>query len=194
MPKPSTKSPKPYEATPADPASSHVAETVDAVANLHAQHHLKRSVAEKLIDNWTSRLARPFSLAVLFLAVAAWIAMNALNASSAIDPPPFPWLFGVLAFLSLTMGVLILSTQRRADALAQLREQLTLNLATLTERKVTKVIELIEELRRDSPNIENRIDLEAKQMAAQAQPGEMLGALAEMHEESLKPAKTTDEP
>jgi len=179
--------------TTSDPASTHVAETVDAVANLHAQHHLKRSAAEKLIDNWTSRLARPLSLGVLFLVVAAWIAMNALSGHSAIDPPPFPWLFGVLAFLSLTMGVLILSTQRRADALAQLREQLTLNLATLTERKVTKVIELIEELRRDSPNIENRIDLEAKQMAAQAQPGEMLGALAEMHEESLKPLKTADE-
>jgi len=180
--------------TNSDPTSSHVAETVDAVANLHAQHHLKRSVVEKVIDDWTSRLARPLSLGLLFLGVAAWIALNALNGYSAIDPPPFPWLFGVLTLLSLTMGVLILSTQRRADALAQLREQLTLNLATLTERKVTKVIELIEELRRDSPNIANRIDLEAKQMAAQAQPGEMLGALAEMHEESLKPAKTTGEP
>ncbi len=180
--------------TNSDPTSSHVAETVDAVANLHAQHHLRRTVVEKVIDSWTSLLSRPICLALLFLGVATWIAINTLSGYSAIDPPPFPWLFGVLTLLSLTMGVLILSTQRRADALAELRERLTLNLATLTERKVTKVIELLEELRRDSPNIENRIDLEAKQMAARAQPGEVLGEIAEMHEESLKPPKTTNEP
>ena len=56
------------------------------------------------------------------------------------------------------MGILILSTQRRADQLAELREQMTLELASVTERKVAKVIELIEELRRDSPTLKNRTD------------------------------------
>ena len=52
-------------------------------------------------------------------------------------------------------------------------------MATVTERKVTKVIELLEELRRDSPDVKNRVDDEAKQMAARAQPSEILEAIAE---------------
>jgi hypothetical protein len=46
-----------------------------------------------------------------------------------------------LTFLGLVMGILILSTQRRADQLAELREQMTLELASVTERKVAKVID-----------------------------------------------------
>ncbi len=52
--------------------------------------------------------------------------------------------------------MLILTTQRRADELAQHREQLTLELAILSEQKTAKVIELLEEMRRDNPNLRNR--------------------------------------
>jgi uncharacterized membrane protein len=52
-------------------------------------------------------------------------------------------------------------------------------MATVTERKVTKVIELLEELRRDSPDVRNRVDHEAKQMSARAQASDVLGAISE---------------
>jgi uncharacterized membrane protein len=81
------------------------------------------------------------------------------------------------------MGVLILSTQRRADQLASLRDQMTLELASVTERKVAKVIELLEELRRDSPELKDRIDHEARQMAERINPREMLTAIKDTHEE-----------
>jgi hypothetical protein len=56
--------------------------------------------------------------------------LTSLAGYTVIDPPPFPWLFETLTFLGLLMGIiLILSTQRRADQLAELREQMTLELA-----------------------------------------------------------------
>jgi uncharacterized membrane protein len=165
---------------------SHIAETVDAVAQIHSDHHLKRTPMEKFMDNWTARLARPAVLAAVVCGVALWIAINLLAplaGYAAIDEPPFFWLEGTLTFLALAMGILILSTQRRADQLAELREQMTLELASVTERKVAKVIELIEELRRDSPTLKNRTDHEARQMAVRTSPGDVLIAIKDSHEE-----------
>ena len=165
---------------------SHIAETVDAVAQIHADHHLKRTAMERFMDNWTARLARPPVLAGVVCAVVLWIALNLLAplvGYAIVDAPPFPWLFEALTFLGLVMGILILSTQRRADQLAELREQMTLELASVTERKVAKVIELIEELRRDSPTLKNRTDPEARQMSVRTSPGEVLIAIKDSHEE-----------
>jgi len=99
---------------------------------------------------------RPAVLAGVVFGVALWIAINLLASVAGytiLDAPPFPWLFKALTFLGLVMRILILS--RREDQLAELREQMTLELASLTERKVAKVIELIEELRRDIPTVKD---------------------------------------
>jgi uncharacterized membrane protein len=165
---------------------SHIAETVDAVAQIHVDHHLKRTAIEKFMDDWTARLARPAVLLGVVFGVCSWIAINLLAPLAGytmLDAPPFPWLFEALTFLGLVMGILILSTQRRADQLAELREQMTLEVASVTERKVAKVIELIEQLRRDSPTLKDRTDHEAKQMAIRTSPGEVLTAIKDSHDE-----------
>jgi len=165
---------------------SHIAETVDAVARIHADHHLKRTAMEIFMDDWTARLARPVVLMTVICGVALWMVLNLLAplaGYAAIDEPPFLWLFEALTLVGVVMGILILSTQRRADQLAELREQMTLELASVTERKVAKVIELIEELRRDSPALKNRTDHEARQMSERTSPGEVLIAIRESHEE-----------
>jgi uncharacterized membrane protein len=172
---------------------SHIAETVDAVAQIHSDHHLKRTPMEIFMDNWTARLARPAVLLAIVCGVALWIALNLLAPLAGyaiIDTPPFPWLFEALTFLGLVMGILILSTQRRADQLAELREQMTLELASVTERKVAKIIELIEEARRDSPTLKNRTDHEARQMSERTSPGQVLIAIKDSHEEMV--ARSSD--
>ncbi|MGZ3339873.1 MAG: hypothetical protein ACXWLB_03670 [Reyranella sp.] len=74
---------------------SHIAETVDAVAQIHSDHHLKRTPVEKFMDDWTARLARPPVLAAVVCAVVLWIAANLLAPLAGyaiVDAPPFPWL------------------------------------------------------------------------------------------------------
>jgi hypothetical protein len=75
----------------------------------------------------------------------------------------------------------ILATQQREYQLAQLREQLTLELAILSEQKTAKVIQLLEESRRDNPLIRNRVDQEAEAMAQPADPQSVLDAIKETH-------------
>ena len=80
--------------------------------------------------------------------------------------------------------MLILTTQRRDESLSRRRELLTLELAILSEQKMTKVVALLEELRRDSPQIPDRKDLEADQMAAKADPHEVLAAIEDITRET----------
>jgi uncharacterized membrane protein len=82
------------------------------------------------------------------------------------------------------MVILILATQQREYQLAKLREQLTLELAILSEQKTAKVIQLLEESRRDNPLIRNRVDQEAEAMAQPADPQSVLDAIKETHAES----------
>lgn len=81
--------------------------------------------------------------------------------------------------MALYMAALILTTQRRADQFASHREQMTLQLAILSEQKAAKIIALVEELRRDSPEIRDRIDSEAQAMATHTSPETVSQAIRE---------------
>ena len=81
--------------------------------------------------------------------------------------------------LGLFITVLILIQQRHENDLTQLREQLTLELAILGEQKNAKIIQLLEEMRRDSPHLRNRVDDEAEALSVPADPAAVLEAIME---------------
>ena len=54
----------------------------------------------------------------------------------------------------------------------------------LSEQKTAKVIELLEESRRDNPLIQNRVDQEAEAMAKPADPKTVLEAIKETDAEA----------
>ena len=58
--------------------------------------------------------------------------------------------------------------------LAEHREQMTLELVILSEQKLAKIIQLLEESRRDNPLLDNRVDASADAMATPADP-QLLG-------------------
>jgi uncharacterized membrane protein len=106
---------------------------------------------------------------------------------------------GSVGFLALYVTILILTTQRREDELASYREQLTLELAILSEQKSAKIIALLEEMRRDSPALKNRVDEEAAAMAVAADSQAVLDAIKDSEElalaaEMLTPADTEVDP
>ena len=166
--------------TPILPA--HIEETIQAIARLHADHHEESGALQRALDRVTAWIGRPAFIAVLSLALATWIGANLgalVLGKHAPDPPPFGWLQVLLGIMALYVTLLILATQRRADELAGYREQLTLELAILGEQKSAKIIELLEEMRRDNPLLNNRVDEVAAQMAVAADPQAVLDAIKE---------------
>ncbi len=60
-----------------------------------------------------------------------------------------------------------------------------LELVILSEQKTAKIIELIEELRRDDPHIRNRLDDEATALSAPAEPQAVLKAIKSKYDEAM---------
>jgi len=164
----------------------HIENAVDALARLHAEHHKNSTPSQRTLGGLTLVLAQHWFIAGLSVAVAGWIAFNLLGSRLGYappDPPPFEWLGFALALSSLYMILLVYANQRRDDQLAEIREQLTLELALLNEHKTAKIIELLEELRRDIPIVDNRLDSQAKQMARPIEPERVLEAIRETRAE-----------
>lgn len=160
---------------------AHIEQTIQAIGRLQTQHENQATAADRLMDRMTATIGRPLFLIWAALIVLFWTIGNvgaARMGYPAIDPPPFAFAQGALTLSALCVTVIILTSQRRADKLAGLRAQLTLELAILGEQKTAKVIDLLEESRRDNPLIANRDDQEASEMSKPADPEAVLDAIS----------------
>lgn len=176
---------------------AHIEDTVEAIAKVHADHHREAGTLQRLVERLTGWIGRPRFLAAMTVVILAWVALNLampVAGLKAWDEPPFAWLQGVIGVLALYVTVLILTTQRRDDQIAGYREQLTLELAILGEQKSAKIIALLEEMRRDSPTLQDRVDHEAAAMSVAADPQAVLDAIketeSELHETTTGLAET----
>ncbi len=164
--------------------SSHEADSIEAVVDLHQAHHRATSPLQRGIDGFIDWLGRPHVVAGFVLAVIAWTGGAAVMSSGRFDEPSYAWLELCATLAALLIAMMILATQRRQDQLAERRAQLTLQLALLADKKMAKTIALIEELRRDNPDLADRVDAESDDMARPADPQEVLAAI----DQRAKPA------
>jgi uncharacterized membrane protein len=151
----------------------HIEETIRATAKLYADHHKAATRVQLVVARMVDLLGRPGCIGLLIAAVLCWIGGNLLALAfgyTPIDPPPFSWLELVVSLMALCITALVLTTQRRNDQLAEHREQMTLELAILSEQKLAKIIQLLEESRRDNPLLDNRVDASADAMAMPVDP------------------------
>ncbi len=136
--------------------------------------------AERFVARLISTIGRPVFVAYVLAFIALWAALNlgalALHITQ-FDPPPFYWLQGIVSLTALCVTILVLSTQRRTERLAEERAQLTLQVAMVGDQKIAKVIALLEELRSDHPEIVDRHDPQAQAMAEPTDPQTVLDAL-----------------
>ncbi|WP_419813715.1 DUF1003 domain-containing protein [Glacieibacterium sp.] len=156
---------------PGDPG--HVNETVEHLAQMHRELDEATPGIQKVANSVTHFLGRPGLVAAILALVAVWIVGNAIAQHFGyrpIDIFPFPELALVATVSAFLLAMIILSTQRYEDERATKRSQLTLQIAVLSEKKIAKIIALLEEARRESPNLSSRVDREADAMAQAADP------------------------
>jgi uncharacterized membrane protein len=163
-------------------APDHMDETIRSIRRLQAEHRVQATPQQRVMSWIADRIGRPVFIAGLALAIGGWILANWIAAAignAPIDPPPFQWLQGAMTLASLLLVVFIVGAQKHEDELNDHREMLALDLAILSEQKSAKIIGLLEEFRRDSPQIHDRVDHEAEAMAQPANPQSMLDAIKE---------------
>lgn len=158
----------------------HIEETIQSIARLHAEHHANSTFHQRIVGDFTALLGRPTFLLALTAFIASWVILNCLAGLLGFgppDPPPFPMLTGFTSLASLYFVLLILTTQRRADRLTQRRELLNMELAILNGQMSAKTIALLEELRRDTPIVRDRVDEQASVMARPADAQSVVEAI-----------------
>jgi uncharacterized membrane protein len=162
----------------------HIAETVDAVEELHSKYNEEASKLELWAERGSRMLGSPLLLAASAIAIVGWVVASwLLNIDGLNGLSPNTWLQTALGIFAVFATILILSGQRRQERLARHREQLILHLALLNERKTGKLIALFEEFRKEHPEMQNRYDPEAEAMAAKVDPKMVSDAIAEVQNE-----------
>jgi len=156
-------------------------ESIDSIAQIEERAELDVSLHQRGIERATSAIGRPRTAYFVTAFAVGWIVLNIVLARAhiAFDPPPFSLLSTILSFSALLMTVFILTRENRTNVHDLRRDRLDLQINLLTERKISKVIEMVEALRRDSPNVPNRIDHEALEMREATDPNAVVRALDE---------------
>jgi len=166
----------------ADTSGQPAAGAAQATAQLNAQHREETSALQHGVDRLTAVAGRPAFVAALASGIAIWITANLLMAGLGfrpVDRPPFSLLQGAASTGALLVAALILTTQRREDQLANHRAQLIMELSILNDRKIAKIIELLEEGRRDNPALSDRVDSQATAMSTPSDAHAVMQAIKE---------------
>ena len=162
------------------PLSEQVVKNIEKIVGFQAKQEQKLPSHHRLIEKVAAFFGKSEFLYLQLLFFVSWIIC------SHIAPHLLP--FGFPPFNVQEMGVdtaaLLIATgvlvqQNRQNKLAEQRSHLTLQINLLTEQKIAKLIELVEELRSDLPTIRDRDDLEAKIMQQATDPQVVLDILQE---------------
>jgi len=169
----------PEDGRPSSVAASHVNQNVETIAALYARAEDSLSHHQKIVERLTTWVGRPAAFYSILLLGSIWIAANVVMlglGAAPPDPPPFFWLQGFVTFSALLVATMVLTTQNRQAKQAERRAQLDLQINLMAEQKVTKLISLLEKLRRDLP-IVRRDDPVANAMAKTIDPHAVIAAL-----------------
>ncbi len=173
----------------ADSLSEHIDQNIESVVELQRREWETVSLSQRRVERLSRFIGRPMYLITLLGIIAAWVVYNAwavYNSSAAawglkpFDAPPFELLDGIMSLIALITTTIVLIAQNRQAKLEQQHTHLALQVNLLTEQKVTKLIRLIEELRRDLPMVKDRHDAQATAMQERADSAQVVSAIEEV--------------
>ena len=162
------------------PLSEQVIKNIETIVKFQVKQERKLPIRDRIIERIADFFGKSEFLYLQLLFFTSWAICSHLA------PQLLP--FGLPRFDIQEMGIdiasLLIATgvlvqQSRQDKLAEQRSHLILQINLLTEQKIAKIIELMEELRSDHPGIRDREDWEAKIMQQATDPQIVLNILQE---------------
>jgi uncharacterized membrane protein len=184
---------------PAESEHDQINQNIEAVLDFYTREDQKISRSQRVMELISRFIGQPVFIGIILFFVAFWILANVVLHRLGIaefDPAPYFWLQGIVGLGALLTATAVLSKQKRLARIEEQRTHLDLKVNLLTEQKTAKLIDLMEELRRDLPNVRDRHDPEAAALQQSMNPELVPAALDERIEpdKKLKPAgKTTED-
>ena len=180
-------------ALPVEPEGDQISQNIAAVLEFYAREEQKISHSQRILERISGFVGQPAFLGIILIFVTLWIladlGLGRLGVAE-FDPAPFFWLQGIVGLGALLTATAVLTRQSRLAKLEQQRAHLDLKVTLLTEQKAAKLIDLLEELRRDLPNVRDRHDSDAAALRQAMNPDLVLAAL----DEHRKPEQKSSPP
>lgn len=119
------------------------------VKSLTARAKARRSLAEKIADGVVNASGTLVFLVVNAIWFVVWLAINlGVLGNQPFDPYPFAMLTTMVSLEAIALAIFVLISQNRAAKIADLREEVDLQLDVITEKEITKVLELVTRIAR----------------------------------------------
>ncbi len=131
-----------------NPLSSHqenINKRLLDIKSIKARANARRTLAEKFADGMTSKFGSVFFLSINALWFAVWIAANNgwIPRVEPFDPFPFGLLTMVVSLEAIFLAIIVLISQNREARVGEIREEIQLQVSTISESEVTKLIHLM---------------------------------------------------
>lgn len=156
----------PQDPKEALPSALH--EHLGTVSAFYARHNEELSPMQRIVEKISYFLGSPAYVVGNLVFVVLWIAWNLAAPELGFDQwdePPFFWLQGLIALNAFVISTTVLIRQNRMSQLNSQHAHLDLQVNLLADEKSSKIIQMLEELRRDLPNVHDRPDQEAEELA-----------------------------
>ncbi len=115
-----------------------------AFGALKAQHNAERTTIEKIADTLNDVAASTMYLVAHVVWFAVWVPWNlGWLGLPAFDPYPFGLLTMIVSLEAIFLSIFVLMAQKRESAIAELREELSLQVNLRMEEEITKSLQLV---------------------------------------------------
>ncbi len=108
----------------------------------------KRSPLERIADTLTAVFGSMPFLLLNVVWFVVWIVINVglIPGVEPFDPFPFGFLTMVVSLEAIALAIIVLISQNRAAKIADLREEVDLQVNILTEKEITKLLQVVAQL------------------------------------------------
>lgn len=116
------------------------------VQSYKAKADAKRTLSDKFADNLTLEFGSVIFLSLNTLWFIVWIVINTglIPGVEPFDPFPFGLLTMIVSLEAIFLSIIVLISQNRAAKIAELREEIDLQINSIAETEITKTITLLE--------------------------------------------------
>lgn len=159
-----------------------VEENLEKVSRLSDREERRTSPLQRSIEKVCLFFGHPLYFAAFVVGCLCWVSTDMLIhyfSRVYFDEPPFFWLQGIITCNGVLITMSVLIRQNRLAQIEEKRGHLELQVNLLAEQKTAKIIQLLEELRADLPNVKQRHDPDASVLQESPDPESIIDALEE---------------
>lgn len=120
----------------------------EKIKSFKAKMDLDRSITDRLADFLTEKFGSVWFLSLNAFWFGAWMIVNTglIPGITPFDPFPYGLLTMIVSLEAIFLAIIVLISQNRAAHIADLREEIELQLNVRAEQEITKILIMLDEI------------------------------------------------